>query len=498
VLLQLRPNPTKKLTWQQWRALGPDAHSVLADPGFVDPANRDFRLRPDSPALAMGFKPIPIDRIGPYENPVRASWPIKQAPGAGDLGELRTTRYYQPPQYRRLPAKEFVRRSGCGRFFAKARAGKPVTVAYFGGGIHPASGWRKTVMEWLRTQCKQMRTVEASICDCVRGSGFSVYRLQREVLSKKPDLVFVDFASDDHSASPDALMRTIEAILRQARKSDPTLDLVLLYAFRSGYEQDYAEGLLPCTVSAYERVAAHYACPSINMGCRVAQLHREGKLLIKAPAGETAPDDKLVFSREGVRPLADGDRIYAAAITAALAAMAADTGAAPHPLPNRRLPDNYERAKLVPITRSMLQGQWEQLAPNYNPKRDFRRHFDELWYSHTPGSSLTFKFKGTSASIFNLMGPDTGQVRVTVDGKVLGVRRQVDPWAYFQRLAALTIAGGLPDKAHTVRLELLPDPPDRSVAVAAAKKVKRYDPKAFEGVAARFGYIRIMGELIEP
>lgn len=497
IALQLKPNPASKLTWPQWRALGPDAHSVLADPGFVDPANRDFRLKPDSPALALGFKPIPIDRIGPHNDPLRASWPIKQAPGVADLGELHTTRYYQPPGYRRLPAKDFVRRSGCGRFFAKARAGKPVTVAYFGGGIHPPNGWRKTVVEWLRARSEQLRLVDASICDCVRGSGFSVYRFQREVLSNKPDLVFVDFASDDHSASPDAVMRTTEALLRQARKSDPTLDVVLLYAFRSGYEQDYADGLLPCGVSAYERVAAHYACPSINMGCRVAQLYRAGKLLITTAGDETPPDGKLVFSRGAVRPLPDANRIYAEAIIAGLAAMEGDRDASPHPLPRPRLPDNYERARLVPITRSMLEGQWEQLAPNYNPKRDFRRHFDVLWYSHTPGSSLTFKFKGTTASILNLMGPDTGQVRVTVDGKVLGVRRQVDAWAYFQRLSALTIASGLSDEPHTVRLELLPDAPNRSVAVAAAKKAKRYDLKAFDGVAVRLGYIRMMGEPLD-
>ncbi|HNT90017.1 MAG TPA: hypothetical protein PKL84_19290, partial [Candidatus Hydrogenedentes bacterium] len=46
------------------------------DPRFVDAANRDFRLRDDSPALDLGFRPIPVEKIGPYEHPDRASWPI--------------------------------------------------------------------------------------------------------------------------------------------------------------------------------------------------------------------------------------------------------------------------------------------------------------------------------------------------------------------------------------------------------------------------------------
>lgn len=46
------------------------------DPLFVDAANQYFRLKEDSPALKLGFQPIPIDKIGPYEDPLRASWPI--------------------------------------------------------------------------------------------------------------------------------------------------------------------------------------------------------------------------------------------------------------------------------------------------------------------------------------------------------------------------------------------------------------------------------------
>jgi hypothetical protein len=38
--------------------------TVSADPLFVDPAKKDFRPRPDSPAWKLGFKPINIGNIG--------------------------------------------------------------------------------------------------------------------------------------------------------------------------------------------------------------------------------------------------------------------------------------------------------------------------------------------------------------------------------------------------------------------------------------------------
>ena len=49
------------------------------DPLFVDAANHDFRLRDDSPALKLGFQPIPIERIGLYQDELRASWPVHHA-----------------------------------------------------------------------------------------------------------------------------------------------------------------------------------------------------------------------------------------------------------------------------------------------------------------------------------------------------------------------------------------------------------------------------------
>jgi hypothetical protein len=37
---------------------------VFADPLFVDPANNDYRVRPESPALRLGFKNFEMGRWG--------------------------------------------------------------------------------------------------------------------------------------------------------------------------------------------------------------------------------------------------------------------------------------------------------------------------------------------------------------------------------------------------------------------------------------------------
>jgi len=48
----------------KWKAAGRDRHSVVADPLFRDPAKGDFSLKPTSPALRLGFKPIDVSKVG--------------------------------------------------------------------------------------------------------------------------------------------------------------------------------------------------------------------------------------------------------------------------------------------------------------------------------------------------------------------------------------------------------------------------------------------------
>ena len=54
----------KKLSLADWQMKGQEIGSVIADPLFVDPTKRDFRLQPGSPALALGIKSIDVSTMG--------------------------------------------------------------------------------------------------------------------------------------------------------------------------------------------------------------------------------------------------------------------------------------------------------------------------------------------------------------------------------------------------------------------------------------------------
>jgi len=53
-----RGQMTETYTLEKWQQFGYDTDSIVADPMFVDLEGEDYRLKPDSPALKLGFKNI--------------------------------------------------------------------------------------------------------------------------------------------------------------------------------------------------------------------------------------------------------------------------------------------------------------------------------------------------------------------------------------------------------------------------------------------------------
>ncbi|MDD3586497.1 MAG: right-handed parallel beta-helix repeat-containing protein, partial [Thermoguttaceae bacterium] len=85
--------------WEAWQQQGIDVHSVVADPEFVDATHDDFTLKPTSPALKLGFKQIDRKKIGVYDDPRRATFPIVEAEGVREH-----------PEWLRIPESKEVRK----------------------------------------------------------------------------------------------------------------------------------------------------------------------------------------------------------------------------------------------------------------------------------------------------------------------------------------------------------------------------------------------------
>jgi hypothetical protein len=63
-------------------------------------------------------------------------------------------------------------------------------------------------------------------------------------------------------------------------------------------------------------------------------------------------------------------------------------------------------------------------------------------------------------------------------------------------LASLSIAEGLPEGIHTVKISVHLEPPDKS-KILSERHEQMDDPKRFEGIAWYAGALLLVGELME-
>ena len=89
-------------------------------------------------------------------------------------------------------AEEFRPRDGLPNLFAKLQAGGPVRIAYLGGSITAAAGWRPKTLAWFKAQYPAAEVVEINAAISGTGSDFGACRVRGDVMAQSPDLVFLE------------------------------------------------------------------------------------------------------------------------------------------------------------------------------------------------------------------------------------------------------------------------------------------------------------------
>ena len=235
---------------------------------------------------------------------------------------------------------ELRARDGLPNFFAKAKAGGKLTVAYFGGSITAANGWRPQTTAWLRQRYPKAKFTEVDAAIGGTGSDLGVFRLGHDVLDHHPDLVFVEFAVNDGGAPPEQIYRCMEGIVRQIRRADPATDICFVYTMHDGMLKDLAAGRLPRSASAMEYIADHYGIPSIHLAQEPARRINAGEWVFTAPKPEVPADPakgipaRTAFAPDSCHPFAEtGHKLYTEAIARSFEAMESLGQAGPRSLP---------------------------------------------------------------------------------------------------------------------------------------------------------------------
>ncbi len=308
-------------------------------------------------------------------------------------------------------------------------------IAFLGGSITYNPGWKEMVVASLQAQHPQatLEVVAAGI-PSVDSSGHA-FRLERDVFLHGPvDLLVVEAAVNDATNGRDAReqLRAMEGTVRAARRINPALDVVFLHFATPAFLNSQRQGLTPEVVRVHERVADHYALPSIDLAREVGD---------RIDRGEFRWKEDFV----DLHPSPFGQRLYAEALLRLLQdawrAAAPGTKLVGHPMPAMLDRFSYDGGQLLDVeNHGIAVGWW--IDESWRPRdgAGVRRGFVDvpMLVTDEKNAPVLLHFEGRGVGIWAVVGPDVGVLEYSID---FGPFRTLDlrtrwsaglhlPWVY--------------------------------------------------------------------
>ena len=325
--------------------------------------------------------------------------------------------------------------------FHKARKGDPITVAVIGGSITQGAAassvdkrYGERVGEWFATHIPQSKITFVNAGIGATGSYYGALRASRDLLSKEPDFVLIDFGVNDPNEAFSA--ETLEGVVRQTMNS-PRKPAVMLIFFMWKGGNNAQEWL--------GKVGRHYSLPMVSF---------RDALWPQIEAGKLAWSDVIA---DDVHPNDRGHELAAEFTTRYLGSVLRDLptgdvrvdGRLPAPL----ISDRFEYPTLTE-------------AKGFRPDRNMGWKLSEdrrSWNASEPGSVLETEVEGTHVALLShrTRGP-MGRVRVQVDDAAPVI---VEGW-FKETWGGYTVTTPVADRLskgkHRVRIELLSDHAEES------------------------------------
>jgi len=279
-------------------------------------------------------------------------------------------------------------------------------VAFIGGSITEMQGYRPKLYKYLEDRFPEtdFTFTNAGISSTCSNTG--AFRFERDVLSKGSlDMLFVEFAvNDDQDAAHayEEALKGMEGIIRNARKHNPKVNIVMTYFVNPGILNDYQQGKVGTSIQAHMAVAKHYNISSCNLAKEIADQITIGTL------------DWKTFG--GTHPSDFGNSVCAGMIISMLEEGWKKKSAFKVLEPINKY--SFGNGKLFSPEKCNFNKKWTFGIPdwdNINGQKRNRFKKEKLLSSTKKSAKLSFEFSGTAVGIYLLAGPDAGVIEVSID-----------------------------------------------------------------------------------
>jgi hypothetical protein len=388
--------------------------------------------------------------------------------------------------------QEFHQRDGLPNVFHKIATQRQVRIGYIGGSITEArEGWRDLTFSWFRLNFPETAFYQVNATIGGTGSNLGVFRMEHDVFTGKPDLIFIEFAVND-GTTPTSL-RSMEGIVRKTWEAFPNTDICFVYTTAEVYCKAMVDEGKPVYANEeHEKVAAHYGIPSINVGLQIARMYSQGKLLLAADPSEN--EHTIVFTKDRTHPLSEsGHPLYGSLVAKYLEKMSKKATAKMHLLPSPYDTLNWQSARMIDIEQTERKGDWTKLTDDHQLNQQFSSFMPSI-YQAKPGAAMHFTFKGRILGIYDCIGPGSGTIEITVDGQAEEIPR-FDPWCNYYRKNSFFMKE-MEDKLHTVEIRVLDKKIDKQ-PILLKRNIKIEDPVNYTEIDWYPANVMIVGELLK-
>lgn len=333
-------------------------------------------------------------------------------------------------------------RDGLPNFYDKVDRGEYMRINFMGGSVTALDHcWRDQTMHMLKHMYPHNVWAEKNAGVPATGSRIGVFRATEDVIVHNPDLVFIEFATNDRADCDQGhsltIRRDLEGIVRQIWRQLPSCDIIFLYTVVFLTTAGYREGKMPPIMALHEEVAVAYGIPSIHLGLNVALADQLGKVVWKGPMPKTIqewldPNAKYVFALDGIHPYqVTGCQEYTSVIQSSLIQMRNSSSSAmavgrKHILAPPIDPLNHDHAGWIHRTYFTIspEVEWIPKSDLYQDRwkailgKDVQASVagDGVYYMGGPGPTMSLAFNGTAISMMALTGPFSGNLQLSLDG----------------------------------------------------------------------------------
>ena len=168
-------------------------------------------------------------------------------------------------------------RAALSHTYKKLTEDKELTVVYFGGSVTAGHGssspekysWRARIGKWIAESFPDAKVTNINRALGESGTYLGAYRVQTDVISAEPDLLFLEYSINDYyyKSTYEQAASQYETIIREVKAALPDTDIVTVLVTDETRMWSYNKvGMLHTQAQAHEDIAKAYNIPTLHVG----------------------------------------------------------------------------------------------------------------------------------------------------------------------------------------------------------------------------------------